>query len=771
MQASRVEGHAGVMTHPRPTLPMPLRRLPLALALAVACGATSHAAASDDPVLTIDGRLDEAAWAGAQVFEDFVVVEPWTLARPEPGLRTVARLLPTPQGIAIGFDLAQPPDVPLLAPQVRRDEHVNADRVNVFIDFDGDGRVAYNFTLLASGSIQDFVVTNEVQFNPDFDPDWRHAVATTADGWSAEILIPWTTAAMRDTDAPDRTIGLHFDRFVAARGERQGWPAASFRRGSFVSDFAPLRIRQYPASLLHIWPYATISNNRIDGTNDWKTGVDLFWKPSASLQLSAALNPDFGQVESDDLVVNFEAIEVFFSDRRPFFTENQAFFDLRTPDSGLLVYTRRIGGPRDSGAGIADIDLALKANGSWGTLGYGVLTADEAEDDGRSFRVGRLLMDARPGLGIGWLGTRVDRPFLDRVADVQAADVRWQPRADVLVNAQWIGSWIEERGRERSGQGGWARVNWNASERWRHELEATHFGRGLDFNDLGFLRRGSLNELELLSEFVRPSTNADSPLTSTRWHAELQVRQSDRGVQLPTWLVLEQASTFRNGDVLGFGFRPRSAGYDDLISRGNGLLWRSSRAEGFIAWTPTRRGELGWDFHVVARPEGLSRAPAIETDLQIYWFPTEQVNLSFEIEPMWSPDWLIWREGQRFARHSRRLDAFNLGLNWFPAPRHEVRVKAEWLAIRARDGQRYQLGGDARLQAVDGAEPDFDINTFGVQVRYRWEFAPQSDLFLVWSRGGFLREEREGESALDLLDEAIGLRDADQVLAKIRYRF
>lgn len=110
-------------------------------------------------------------------------------------------------------------------------------------------------------------------------------------------------------------------------------------------------------------------------------------------------------------------------------------------------------------------------------------------------------------------------------------------------------------------------------------------------------------------------------------------------------------------------------------------------------------------------------------------------------------------------------------MNWFPAPKHELRVKAEWLAIRARDGQRYALGTDARLQAVAGPEPDFDVNTFGVQVRYRWEFAPQSDLYLVWSRGGFLREERDGESTLDLLDEAIGLRDADQLLAKVRYRF
>lgn len=744
------------------------RPLPLALATALAIAPAVHAA---EPSIKVDGRLDDAAWANAQVFDEFVVVEPWTRSTPDPALATEARVLATPAGIAIGFRMKQPADVPIVAPQVARDERTNADRVNVYIDFDGDGRVAYNFTVLASGSIQDNTVTNETLFSPDFDGDWKHAVQVGDGGWSAEILIPWTTAAMRDADAPTRTIGLHLDRVVAARTERQGWPATSFMRGRFVSEFAKVEIPQYAASLLHLWPYATAIHDQIEGDLRWKVGADLFWKPSASFQLMAALNPDFGQVEADDLVVNFEAVEVFFSDKRPFFTENQAFFDLRTPDSGQLVYTRRIGGPADDGQGVSDIDLALKANGSWNSLGYGVFAATEDGEAGRDSAVGRLLWDANATLGVGWLGTRVERPFLDRVADVQAADLRWQAGEKLLVNAQMIASRAEQAGAERSGQGGWVRANWNPAEAWRAELEATHFGQGLDFNDLGFMRRGSLNELELLGEHTRAIGDERSALASTRWTAELQARSSDRGVRLPTLLVVEHALTFRDGDMLEIGLVPRSGGFDDLVSRGNGLLRRSSRAEGYIVWVPTREGKLGWDFNVVARPEGLSRAVAIETDLQLYWFPTEKLNLMVEIEPMWSPDWLIWRGGTRFARHSRRLDAFNLGMNWFPAPKHELRLKAEWLAIRASGGERYELGGDARLRPVAGAEPDFTVNNFGVQVRYRWEFATQSDFFLVWSRGGFLRAEREGDSTLDLLDEALALRDADQFLAKLRYRF
>jgi hypothetical protein len=106
------------------------------------------------------------------------------------------------------------------------------------------------------------------------------------------------------------------------------------------------------------------------------------------------VNPDFGQVESDDLVVNFSATETFISDKRPFFTENQGIFEFTTPsDFSQLLYTRRVGGPADDGEGSGDITAALKLNGNLGSTKYGVL----------------LPMKARKSAGLSapcaWLGT------------------------------------------------------------------------------------------------------------------------------------------------------------------------------------------------------------------------------------------------------------------------------------------------------------------------------------------------------------------------------
>ena len=48
--------------------------------------------------------------------------------------------------------------------------------------------------------------------------------------------------------------------------------------------------------------------------------MEVFWKIDAGKHLNIAINPDFGQVESDELVVNFSSSETFYSDKRPFFS-------------------------------------------------------------------------------------------------------------------------------------------------------------------------------------------------------------------------------------------------------------------------------------------------------------------------------------------------------------------------------------------------------------------------------------------------------------------
>jgi hypothetical protein len=173
----------------------------------------------------VDGRIDPAEWQGAQHVTDFRVVEPLTRA-PSP-YPTEAWILATPEGLAIGFRNTQPASVPRTYRRTQRDEDAQVDRVNLMVDFDGDGRSGYNFTVTLTDGVQDATITNESRFSKDWDGNWKHAVSEEGDTWSAEMLIPWYIAPMKKGVDGKRTVGIYLDRVIGATGERVAWPDAS----------------------------------------------------------------------------------------------------------------------------------------------------------------------------------------------------------------------------------------------------------------------------------------------------------------------------------------------------------------------------------------------------------------------------------------------------------------------------------------------------------------------------------------------------------------
>ena len=195
--------------------------------------------------LVLDGVVDEAFWRDAQVFDDFRVTSPYTLVAP--AHPTVARLAALPEGLAVSFVCEQPPGTPRVRPRAGRDADSNADRVNFAVDFDGDGRLAYNFMVTLGNAISDEVISNENHYNGDWDGVWQHALHDDGERWSVEMLIPWSVAAMREDDADERAIAVYFDRVIASLNERSATPVASYARPRFVSEFMPVTVPRHRA--------------------------------------------------------------------------------------------------------------------------------------------------------------------------------------------------------------------------------------------------------------------------------------------------------------------------------------------------------------------------------------------------------------------------------------------------------------------------------------------------------------------------------------------
>ena len=107
--------------------------------------------------------------------------------------------------------------------------------------------------------------------------------------------------------------------------------------------------------------------------------------------------------------------------------------------------------------------------------------------------------------------------------------------------------------------------------------------------------------------------------------------------------------------------------------------------------------------------------------------------------------------------------------------KQELRLGIQWVGLDATGKTAYEIGPDGYLNpsGVDIASSSFDYAVFTGQIRYKYEFSPLSDLFIVYSRGGKVAlgaTDKSGDFG-DLMTEAFEDRDAERILMKIRYRF
>ena len=718
----------------------------------------------------IDGRIDPDEWRDAQHITDFRKTQP--LTGEPPTLTTEAWILATPEGLAVAFSNTQPPSVPRTQQRVQRDFSEQVDRVNFIIDFDGDHRTGYNFRVSSTDGIYDGVVTDESNFNSDWDGNWRHAVGGDEQHWTVELLIPWYIAPMRDTGTKTRTFAVYFDRIIGSTGERVAWPMASLERPRFLSDFAPIEVPRYSQSLLAFTPYASSVYDAVDNDSGADAGFDVFWKPNGQTQLTATVNPDFGQVESDDLVVNFDATETFISDKRPFFTENQGIFEFITPsDFSQLLYTRRVGGPADDGVGSGDITAALKLNGNLGATKYGVFAADEADEVGRSFGALRLVRDfSKQNLGL--LATWVQRPYLDREATVLGVDHNWRPTARWNVRTRVFGSDIDQSGENSRDAGATVWADYEMDHGWRQQLIAMHFGNELEINDAGYLSRNSTNYLHWQLNRRFTSLPAESRYSSKDWRWRLSSDYNDHGQLLGHQFRMSRESRLRNGSYEFAQININSAGADDLITRGNGVVNLPSNFSTYFDYQRPRIGNWGYEVEAELFTGGLSGNDKVNysLDIQPTYFISDAFNLNVGLKLLRMPDWLVWQQDNLVATFDRREADLNAGFNWQITNRQELRLKLQAIGLSAGSRQGYRIDGAGNAVPSDDLVNDFSVSNFAVQLRYRFEFAPLSYLYIVYGRGGYQQGVSDGDSDQPLRD-SFTLRDDEQLLVKFSYRF
>ncbi len=301
--------------------------------------------------LKIDGHLDEAVWASAPWFSDFVLKEPVEGGTPDDS--TDVAFFYDDEALYVGARLwsRRLPEVP--RPVTRRDQFSNAEYFLVALDPYLDRRTGYTFGVSSGGVKIDYYHPGDEEGWRDyaFDPIWETKIAFDSVSWTVEMRIPFSQ--LRFNDRPVQVWGMNINRWRPGFNDDIYWVVIPKNEVGFFSKFGTLNGIEgiKPTRRMELTPY--VASNAIfsgtvdkgdpftDGSEvDARAGADLKLGLGPNLTLDATVNPDFGQVEADPAEVNLTAYETFFPERRQFFIEGDQL--LRGSGPGYY-YSRRIG--------------------------------------------------------------------------------------------------------------------------------------------------------------------------------------------------------------------------------------------------------------------------------------------------------------------------------------------------------------------------------------------------------------------------------------------
>jgi hypothetical protein len=325
---------------------------------------------------TIDGKLDDAIWRQAAVFRDFYQIGPGDNIAPS--RPTIAYIGYDARTLYLAFHCYDEPSK-VRATVARRDNVFGEDNVRVLLDTFNDQRKAYVFGWNPLGVQQDGIMTGDGSTDFSVDVVMESKGVLTEDGFTVEVAIPFKS--LRYEAGKSKLWGIHvwrnIDRF---NDEIDSWVPISRDNSGTLNQAGHITGLEGISTerTIELIPSLTISETGVRARAwtpggperlvnrpvEFDPGLTAKFGISPTMTLDLALNPDFAQVEADQLVVTTnQRFPIFFAERRPFFLEGVEIF--RTPLTAL--HTRAI----------VDPDVALKLTGRRGRNTYGVMLASD----------------------------------------------------------------------------------------------------------------------------------------------------------------------------------------------------------------------------------------------------------------------------------------------------------------------------------------------------------------------------------------------------------
>ena len=301
---------------------------------------------------SLDGAVSEEEWAGAAVFDLPYETSP-AVNGPAP-VGTRCYIGRDAVSLLVACVAEDPNPSRIRALYADRDRADADDRIALYLDPFGDAQRAFVFSVSALGVQTDGVFEQATgSVDNSWNTIWQSGGRLTDSGFMVEFAVPF-----RSLRFPDRANGPPWRFFVERLWPRDQVTTLRSTRydpndqcrlcwaGSLdpgVPEATAVQVEAVPTLTAMRASRRALPNEPLTSSGlEPDAGLDLRWNLSTQSALNLTVNPDFSQVEADELQLTTNTrFALFVPERRPFFLESAEAFESLLP----VVFTRAIVDP------------------------------------------------------------------------------------------------------------------------------------------------------------------------------------------------------------------------------------------------------------------------------------------------------------------------------------------------------------------------------------------------------------------------------------------
>ncbi|HLB30267.1 MAG TPA: DUF5916 domain-containing protein, partial [Gammaproteobacteria bacterium] len=460
----------------------------------------------------LDGRLTEEAWRNAVRIDDLHQFLP--VDHGEPSERTEFYLMYDDDYLYVGARLHDGEPGGIIARQLIQNAPMPFDDAFEFLlDPFNNMRSGYHFQVNPNGVRLDGIFDKATDINRDWDGIWDSEAVIDAEGWTAEVAIPFKTLNF-NPDNPD--WGFSIARTIARKKEELAW--SSYNRQFNPGTAGVLRgiegIKQGKG--LDIVPSLTVGHAQDfkmdDGDLIFEPSLDVSYNITPSLTGVVTFNTDFSATEVDDRQVNLSRFSLFFPEKRDFFLQDADIFSFGGLDqNGIPFFSRRIGLGRNGKP--VDLNAGVKLTGRVDRWNVGALLVQQDGGapgvDSPLLLVSRVSANILEESSVGALMTWGD-PLSNNDNAVTGADFTYHTthflgNRSLTGNVWYQQSWTEAVSADEQAWG--AQLGVGASEGLAGSVTWERFGEAF-YPALGFANRTGITRANVtLTHAYRPHDN------------------------------------------------------------------------------------------------------------------------------------------------------------------------------------------------------------------------------------------------------------------------